>query len=240
MTNQCFKVTTKHILSPLFNNKIHIITIFVIKFMPRFLLNLTKQMYKKKQKKIYEILDLFLLVFKTTTLTIGGGIIIISELKKILVKNRKIISEDDFNKILATSNVIPGVTAVNFVFLVGRKFGGFPCALLLVVAGILPSIIAIIMVFLYLELVPDNINVKKFLEGAKISSIIIMLTVVLKFSKTMLNNSLIKWTICFLVIFAIFKLKIRISYILLIFFLIYTLKYIIVKKILTKMKKDIG
>ncbi|WNY67188.1 chromate transporter [Borreliella lusitaniae] len=201
---------------------------------------MTKQMYKKKQKKIYEILDLFLLVFKTTTLTIGGGIIIISELKKILVKNRKIISEDDFNKILATSNVIPGVTAVNFVFLVGRKFGGFPCALLLVVAGILPSIIAIIMVFLYLELVPDNINVKKFLEGAKISSIIIMLTVVLKFSKTMLNNSLIKWTICFLVIFAIFKLKIRISYILLIFFLIYTLKYIIVKKILTKMKKDIG
>ncbi|AIK18750.1 chromate transporter [Borreliella afzelii] len=199
---------------------------------------MTKQMHKKKQKKIYEILDLFLLVFKTTTLTIGGGLIIISELKKILVKKRKIISEDDFNKILATSNVIPGVTAVNFVFLIGRKFGGFPCALLLVVAGILPSIIAIIMVFLYLELMPDNIYVKKFLEGAKISSIIIMLTVVLKFSKKMLNNSIIKWTICFLVIFAIFKLKIRISYILLIFFLIYTLKYITIKKILTKQKKD--
>nr|WP_267917576.1 chromate transporter [Borreliella afzelii] len=199
---------------------------------------MTKQMHKKKQKKIYEILDLFLLVFKTTTLTIGGGLIIISELKKILVKKRKIISEDDFNKILATSNVIPGVTAVNFVFLIGKKFGGFPCALLLVVAGILPSIIAIIMVFLYLELMPDNIYVKKFLEGAKISSIIIMLTVVLKFSKKMLNNSIRKWTICFLVIFAIFKLKIRISYILLIFFLIYTLKYITIKKILTKQKKD--
>ncbi len=125
------------------------------------------------------------------------------------------------------------------MFLVGRKFGGFPCALLLVVAGILPSIIAIIMVFLYLKLVPNSIHVEKFLEGAKISSMIIMLTVVLKFSKKMLNNSIIKWTICFLVIFAIFKLKIRISYILLIFFLIYTLKYITIKKILTKEKKDI-
>lgn len=187
-------------------------------------------MKRKRQKKIYEVLNLFLLVFKTTTLTIGGGLIIISELKKILVKKRKIISEDDFNKILATSNVIPGVTAINFVFLVGRKFGGFPCALLLVVAGILPSIITIIMVFLYLKLVPNSIHVEKFLEGAKISSIIIMLTVVLKFSKKMLNNSIIKWTICFLVIFAIFKLKIRISYILLIFFLIYTLKYITIKK----------
>ncbi len=81
-------------------------------------------MKRKRQKKIYEILNLFLLVFKTTALTIGGGLIIISELKKILVKKRKIISEDDFNKILATSNVIPGVTAINFVFLVGRKFGG--------------------------------------------------------------------------------------------------------------------
>ncbi len=88
--------------------------------MQRFLLNLTKQMHKRA-KKIYEILDLFLLVFKTTTLTIGGGLIIISELKKILVKKRKIISEDDFNKILATSNVIPGVTAVNFVFLIGKN-----------------------------------------------------------------------------------------------------------------------
>ncbi|WKC75256.1 chromate transporter [Borreliella yangtzensis] len=195
---------------------------------------MTKQMNKKKQKSLYEILDLFLLVFKTTTLTIGGGLIIISELKKIFVKKRKIISESDFNKILATSNVIPGVTAINFVFLIGKKFGGFPCALLLVVAGILPSMIAIIMVFLYLKLVPNNIHVEKFLEGAKISSIIIMLTVVLKFSKKMLSNSLIKWTICLLIIFAIFKLKIRISYILLIFFLIYTLKYITIKKILTK------
>ncbi|WP_151073534.1 chromate transporter [Borreliella turdi] len=195
---------------------------------------MTKQINKKKQKRIYEILDLFLLVFKTTTLTIGGGLIIISELKKILVKKRKIMSDDDFNKILATSNVIPGVTAINFVFLVGKKFGGFPCALLLVVAGILPSIIAIIIVFLYLKLVPGNIYIEKFLEGAKVSSIIIMSAVVLKFSKKMLNNSIIKWTICFLVVFAIFKLKIRISYILLIFFLIYTLKYIAIKKILTK------
>ncbi|WP_151060104.1 chromate transporter [Borreliella turdi] len=195
---------------------------------------MAKQINKKKQKKIYEILDLFLLVFKTTTLTIGGGLIIISELKKILVKKRKIMSDDDFNKILATSNVIPGVTAINFVFLVGKKFGGFPCALLLVVAGILPSIIAIIIVFLYLKLVPGNIYIEKFLEGAKVSSIIIMSAVVLKFSKKMLNNSIIKWTICFLVVFAIFKLKIRISYILLIFFLIYTLKYIAIKKILTK------
>ncbi|WKC88119.1 chromate transporter [Borreliella japonica] len=200
---------------------------------------MTKQIYKKKQKKLYEILELFLLVFKTATFTIGGGLVIISELKKILVKKRKIISEDDFNKILATSNVIPGVTAINFVFLVGKKFGGFSCALLLVVAGILPSIIAIVMVFFYLELVSDNIHVEKFLEGAKISSIIIMLTVVLKFSKKMLNNSIMKWTICFLVIFAISKLKIKISYILLIFFLIYTLKYITIKKILTKQKKDI-
>ncbi|AJA90264.1 chromate transporter [Borreliella chilensis] len=197
-------------------------------------------MHKKKQKKIYEILDLFLLVFKTTTLTIGGGLIIISELKKILVKKRKIISEDDFNKILAISNVIPGVTAINFVFLVGRKFGGFPCAFLLVIAGISPSIIAIIMVFLYLKLVPDNNHVEKFLEGAKISSIIIMLTVVLKFSKKMLNNSIVKWIICFFIIFTIFKLKIRISYILLIFFLVYMLKYIAIKKISNKEKKDIG
>ncbi|QFI14571.1 chromate transporter [Borrelia sp. CA_690] len=197
-----------------------------------------KQMHK--QKKIYETLNLFLLVFKTTTLTIGGGLIIISELKKILVKKRKIISKDDFNKILATSNVIPGVTAINFVFLVGKKFGGFPCALLLVVAGILPSIIAIILVFLYLNLVQDNIHVEKFLEGAKISSIIIMSTVVLKFSKKMLNNSLIKWIICFIVIFAILKLKIKISYILIIFFLIYIFKYITIKKILSKEKKDIG
>ncbi|WPM05871.1 chromate transporter [Borreliella sinica] len=195
---------------------------------------MTKQMHKKKQKKIYEALGLFLLVFKTATLTIGGGLIIISELKKILVKKRKIISEDDFNKILATSNVIPGVTAINFVFLVGRKFGGFSCAFLLVVAGILPSIIAIIIVFLYLKLIPGNIHVEKFLAGAKISSIIIMLTVVLKFSKKMLNDSIIKWIICFLVIFAIFKLKIRISYILLIFFSIYALKYITINKILTK------
>ncbi|UER67626.1 chromate transporter [Borrelia sp. BU AG58] len=184
----------------------------------------------KPKEESYGLFRLFCLVFKITTLTIGGGLLIISELKKAIVNDKKLISEKEFNDILATSNVVPGVTAINFAFLIGKKLKGSKGAILLTIAGILPSIIVITMLALYVNLDSHNIYLKKFLEGAKISSTIIMSMVMLEFSKKMLKKSITKWIICFGITCTVYKFKIDLSYILLVFFLIYFAKYTIKKR----------
>ncbi|WKC58007.1 chromate transporter [Borrelia sp. P9F1] len=175
---------------------------------------------KEPREGSYGLFKLFYLVLKITTLTIGGGLLIISELRKKIVNNKKLISEKDFNEILATSNVVPGVTAINFAFLIGKKLKGFRGAILLTIAGILPSIVVITVLAIYVTLDSNNIYLEKFLEGAKISSTILMSIVILEFSKQMLRKSIIKWVTCLGVTYIIYGLRIDITYILLVFLLV--------------------
>lgn len=184
----------------------------------------------KTKETSYELLTLFYLVLKTTTTTLGGGLLIISELRKTIVNKRKLISEQDFNEILATSNVIPGVTAINFAFLVGKKLKGFKGAIILTIAGILPSIFVITIMALYINLNSNNIYFQKFLEGAKISSIIIMSMTILEFSKKMLKQSITKWTTCLLITYTLYKLHVDLSYILLVFLFICLVTYTVKKR----------
>ncbi|AWG42825.1 chromate transporter [Candidatus Borreliella tachyglossi] len=188
----------------------------------------------KTKEEPYELLKLFLLVLKITTFTIGGGLLIISELKKIIVTQRKLISEANFNEILATSNVIPGVTAINFAFLIGKKLKGFKGAILLTIAGILPSLIVITIIALYINLDSRNIYFKKFLEGAKISSTMMLSMIVLEFSKKMLKNSIANWLICLSVTYVLYKFHTDLAYILLIFLLVYFTKYTVKTKFFKK------
>ncbi|WP_445436236.1 chromate transporter [Candidatus Borreliella tachyglossi] len=188
----------------------------------------------KTKEEPYELLKLFLLVLKITTFTIGGGLLIISELRKIIVTQRKLISEANFNEILATSNVIPGVTAINFAFLIGKKLKGFKGAILLTIAGILPSLIVITIIALYINLDSRNIYFKKFLEGAKISSTMMLSMIVLEFSKKMLKNSIANWLICLSVTYVLYKFHTDLAYILLIFLLVYFTKYTVKTKFFKK------
>ncbi|AHH04956.1 hypothetical protein BmHG_00463 [Borrelia miyamotoi] len=179
----------------------------------------------KKKEKSHELLILLYLVLKITTLTIGGGLLIISELKKTIVNKKKLISDKEFNEILATSNVIPGVTAVNFVFLIGKKLKGFKGAILLTIAGILPSIVIITIITLYANLNSNNIYFQKFLKGSKISSAIIMSMLIVEFSKKMLKKSIKKWITCLLITYVLYKFNVDLLYILLMCLLICFAKY---------------
>ncbi|UPA17937.1 chromate transporter [Borrelia puertoricensis] len=183
----------------------------------------------KTKETQYELITLFYLVLKITTITIGGGLLIISELRKMIVNKKKLISDKEFNEILETSNVVPGVTAINFAFLIGKKLKGFKGAIMLTIAGILPSIFVITMIALYANLNSSNIYIQKFLEGAKISSTIIMSIIILEFSKKMLNKSITKWITCLLITYTLYKFHIDISYILIIVLLISSITYRIQK-----------
>ncbi|UGQ16132.1 chromate transporter [Borrelia sp. RT5S] len=189
---------------------------------------------KEQKEESYGLFKLFYLVLKITTLTIGGGLLIISELRKTIVNNKKLISERDFNEILATSNVVPGVTAINFAFLIGKKLKGFRGAILLTIAGILPSIIVITVLALHVTLDSNNIYLEKFLDGAKISSTILMSMVILDFSKKMLKKSIIKWIICLGITYMIHRFRIDITYILIVFLFACFTTYTVKKRFLQK------
>ncbi|AHH10628.1 Chromate transport protein [Borrelia coriaceae ATCC 43381] len=130
--------------------------------------------------------------------------------------------------------MVPGVTAINFAFLMGKELKGFKGAIILTIAGILPSIVVITIIALYANLNPNNIYAQKFFEGAKISSTIIMSTIIFEFSKKMLKKSITKWTICLLTTYTLYKFHIDISYILLTFLPICFVTYKVKKNFLKK------
>ena len=117
------------------------------------------------RNKYLSMLNFFLAVLKTVTITLGGGYAICPALGAIFIKNNW-ISEKDFYNIVARAQTIPGPIALNTALLSGIHFFGL--------AGVLPAFLGVVLTpFLSIVvigsfLLTTNINfIMRFLEGAR-------------------------------------------------------------------------
>ena len=76
-------------------------------------------------------LNAFATFFKIGLFTIGGGYAMVPLIEEEVVNKKKWISQEDFNDLLAVSQSVPGVFAVNFSIFIGYKLSRFPGALAL-------------------------------------------------------------------------------------------------------------
>lgn len=95
------------------------------------------------EKTFYNIFKTF---FKTGTLLLGGGYVILPLLEYELTDKKKWIENEELCEFYALSQSIPGVIAVNMSAFAGYKLKGFCGAAAATLGIIMPSFLAIIII----------------------------------------------------------------------------------------------
>ncbi len=94
--------------------------------------------------------NLFWTFVKVSAFTIGGGMAMVAVVRDILVEKRKWMTDDEFMDILAISQTLPGLMAVNTAIFVGYRLMGTKGSIVATLGSVLPPfiiILAIAMIF---------------------------------------------------------------------------------------------
>lgn len=99
--------------------------------------------------------------------TIGGGYAMVPLIENEIVNKRKWIEQDDFLDLLAISQSVPGVFAVNISIFIGYKLRGIRGSLVTTLGSVLPSFIIILAIALFFHNFKDNAIVEKIFKGIR-------------------------------------------------------------------------
>lgn len=105
--------------------------------------------------------------FKIGLFTIGGGYAMVPLIEEEVVNKKKWISQEDFIDLLAVSQSVPGVFAVNFSIFIGYKLKKFPGALALALGAILPSFLIILGIALFFQQFKEYEIVENIFKGIR-------------------------------------------------------------------------
>lgn len=106
---------------------------------------------------------LFFSFFKIGAFTFGGGWAMISIIERELVDKHKWIAREEFLNLLALSQSLPGILAVNIAVAAGDKTRGGKGAVVAALGTILPSFLIILAIAIFLT--PDLIKNNKTLSA---------------------------------------------------------------------------
>ncbi|MDE6458665.1 MAG: chromate transporter, partial [Muribaculum sp.] len=98
--------------------------------------------------KIY--LQLFTTFLKIGAFTFGGGWAMISIIEREIVDKHHWISKEEFLDLLAISQSMPGILAVNISVSIGDRLRGFKGSVVAAIGTILPSFLIIISIAIFL------------------------------------------------------------------------------------------
>lgn len=101
-------------------------------------------------------LKLFTTFFKIGAFTFGGGWAMISLLEKDIVDRHRWIEKEEFLDLLAISQSLPGIMAVNVAISVGYKLSKLKGSIFAALGTILPSFLIILAIAMFLT--PDTIK----------------------------------------------------------------------------------
>lgn len=115
--------------------------------------------------------SLFVTFFKIGAFTFGGGYAMIPIIEREIVDGKGWISREDVVDMLAVSQSLPGVIAINSATFVGTKIGGFIGAVAATIGVVLPSIIIITIIAAFFMTFKDNPVVVKVFSGVKAATV---------------------------------------------------------------------
>ncbi len=111
------------------------------------------------------VLSIFLEFFRISTLTIGGGYVMIPVIQKSLEK-KQWLPEEEFYDLFATAQSIPGPLALNTAMFVGRRIRGLPGFFAAMLGIIIPPFVSILLFSTILTMVDKLPFMKGFLDGS--------------------------------------------------------------------------
>ena len=112
-------------------------------------------------------LNAFGTFFKIGLFTIGGGYAMVPLIEEEVVNKKQWITQEEFIDLLAVSQSVPGVFAVNFSIFIGYKLKKFPGALALALGTILPSFLIILTIALFFHQFKEYKAVENIFKGIR-------------------------------------------------------------------------
>ena len=124
-------------------------------------------MTKRETRTMAKYCELFATFFKIGTFTIGGGYAMIPLMQREVVERRKWLSEEEFLDIMALSQAMPGVFAVNMATLVGHRQRGFWGSVASILGNILMPVLFILLIAIFFRQFRDNEVVERIFLGIR-------------------------------------------------------------------------
>ena len=112
-------------------------------------------------------LQSFLIFFKIGLFTIGGGYAMVPLIQNEIVDKRKWVDKDDFIDLLALTQSIPGIFAVNIAIFIGYKLRKIRGALAMALGTILPSFLIILAIALFFQQFKQYQVVENIFKGIR-------------------------------------------------------------------------
>ena len=128
--------------------------------------------------------QLFWSFFKIGTFTIGGGYAMIPLMEKELVDRRQWLDREEFMDILAVSQALPGVFAVNMATSVGSRLRGFAGAVSAILGNILMPILIILGFATCFRFLQDNPIFEAVFKGIRPAVVALIAAPVFNMAKT--------------------------------------------------------
>lgn len=111
--------------------------------------------------------ELFAIFCKIGAFTVGGGYAMIPLIENEIVTKRKWITHEDFIDLLAISQSVPGVFAVNISIFIGYKLKGIRGSLVTTLGAVLPSFVIILAIALFFHNFKDNTIIERIFKGIR-------------------------------------------------------------------------
>lgn len=111
-------------------------------------------------------LKLFLTFVKIGLFTIGGGHAVIPLLEREIIKN-KWMTVEEFYDLLAVTQALPGVFAVNISLFVGYRMKNLAGSIVCGLATILPAFSIMLVIAIFFGKIQDNIWIERIFKGLR-------------------------------------------------------------------------
>jgi chromate transporter len=169
------------------------------------------------KKDIHRFWILFTSTLYLSSLTFGGGYVIVPLMKKKFVEDLNWIEEKEMLDLTAISQAAPGAIAVNTSIIVGYRVAGLWGALIATLGTMLPPLIIISILSIFYSAFKDYVLVKSLLRGMQAGVAAVLADVVLGMASGILKEK--KTSSVFIMIGAfctVFFFKINVAYIIVI------------------------
>lgn len=133
-------------------------------------------MRNREKRKRYR--KIFLSTLYLSSLTFGGGYVIVTLLKQKFVDQLHWIDDEEMVDLVAIAQSSPGAIAVNGAIVVGYKLGGLPGVLFAVLGSIIPPFIILTAVSAFYTFFRDSMPLQALLKGMKSGVCAIILSTV--------------------------------------------------------------
>ena len=133
------------------------------------------EMEEKRSKKNALLLKLFLSTLYISSLTFGGGFVIVTFMKRKFVDELHWIDEEEMLDLVALAQSSPGAIAVNAAILVGWRICGFAGMVTAVLGTVLPPLVILSVIYTAFA---SNIYVALVLNGMQAGVAAVIMDVV--------------------------------------------------------------